>query len=340
MEQTKATVLNELLDTGDLSHVGGVEFEEIVFKHVEKNAVGTIFENKIKHTKDREFPDIIDDEYFGIEVKATKRDDWSSLGNSVLESSRGSSTQKIYMFFGKLGGDPDIIYRDYEECLKGIAVTHYPRYQIDMRLPEGSSIFDKMNMTYDEIKSSKNPIVPIRRYYRSLLKEGDSLWWMDNNDRSLNSSPILKSLGSLDEDHKNLLFAEIYVRFPEILGSSSKKFEKVAGFLVTNHNVISSNLRDAFTANGTVTLTYHAEEVIVPQIIYRMLKLANRIKVVLERTTVSDIENMWQKGIDGYPSALEAWLNEIDLMSTHMDLPISPSELFQSNLTGELRFPK
>ena len=55
--------------------------------------------------------------------------------------------ERIYMTFGKLGGNPiEFLSKPYEQCLYGIAVTHMPRYLIDMRLNQGETIFDKMGV--------------------------------------------------------------------------------------------------------------------------------------------------------------------------------------------------
>ncbi len=155
---TKNSTLSSVDQYGHPERISGNEFEEIVYENARSCARATKLDGEIIHTADREFPDIIAADYYGIEVKATKKDDWTSIGNSVLESSRISSVEKIYLFFGKLGGNPDIKYRDYEACLKGISVTHYPRYQIDMNLPNGDSIFDKMNIPYDDLRHMNNPI--------------------------------------------------------------------------------------------------------------------------------------------------------------------------------------
>ena len=326
MERTKESVLAELATLKNPAKLSGSEFEKIVFRHTEKNAIGTPFQNKLRHTKDREFPDIVDGDYYGIEVKATEKDNWTSIGNSVLESSRDVSTRHIYIFFGKLGGQPDIQFRNYEDCLKGIAVTHYPRYQIDMQLQDGNSIFHKMGVSYDEIKDSDNPVKPIRNYYKSLTREGEALWWMDDDgEGSTTTAPIIKSLSSLKGEERNRLIADIYIRFPSILGNGSKKFIEVAAYLVTEYSIVSSSLRDSFTAGGVVSLEYRDKQFIVPQIALRMLELAPYINEQLIN-------------FDG-ESPLTTWLEIIDAKSAYMQLPFALSELFNARLMHQLDLP-
>lgn len=341
MEQTRQTVLEELRQTNNPATLTGAQFESMVFSHAENNALGTVFEGKLRHTLDREFPDIVDEEFYGIEVKATKKDDWTSIGNSVLESSRDVNTEKIYVFFGKLGGQPDIMWRDYESCLKGIAVTHYPRYQIDMELADGHSIFDKMGISYDEIKDSDNPVQPIRRYYKSLMREGEALWWMDDNTENTSvSAPIITNFSNLSSDEKDSLVTELYVRFPAVLSNGTKKYAEVAAFLVAEKSVVSSSLRDTFSAGGRVTLEFDGIEIDVPKIVPQLLSYANRIDSLLSSMSLELLSELWQHDTSGFLSAKDAWLSEVDENSAHMELPVKLSILFEARLSGELSLPQ
>lgn len=50
------------------------------------------------------FPDIVAEKYYGIEVKSTKEDHWTSTGSSILETTRIENVDDIYMLFGKKEG--------------------------------------------------------------------------------------------------------------------------------------------------------------------------------------------------------------------------------------------
>ena len=123
----------------------GSPLEDDVKAALDECAIGTPFENTIEKISGQKFPDIVAAKLYGVEVKSTKENHWTSTGSSILESSRVADVERIFMTFGKLGGNP-IAFRSrpYEECLSGIAVTHMPRYLIDMRLNQGETIFDKM----------------------------------------------------------------------------------------------------------------------------------------------------------------------------------------------------
>ena len=119
----------------------GVSFEFFVFEQMCLAAKDSKFEGTINQTGKQTFPDIIANKYYGIEVKVTAEDKWVSTGNSVLEGTRVEAVEKIYMFFGKLGGVADIKYRQYQDCLCEVGVTHSPRYKIDMLLAQGAFNF-------------------------------------------------------------------------------------------------------------------------------------------------------------------------------------------------------
>ena len=75
----------------------------------------------------------------------------------------------IYMLFGKLGGNvPQFKCRPYQDVLYDIAVTHSPRYLINMEIESKDTIFSKMGTTYDEFRVSPDSISKVRKYYREL----------------------------------------------------------------------------------------------------------------------------------------------------------------------------
>lgn len=310
----KSGTLTDIATYGHPERISGNEFEEIVYDNMKASACNTNLANQIIHTADREFPDIIAAGYYGIEVKATKKDDWTSIGNSVLESSRIASVEKIYMFFGKLGGTPDIRFRDYESCLKGISVTHYPRYQIDMNLAQGESIFEKMGISYDELRTMQNPISKIRKYYKQQMSPGDSLWWIDDETDNLPAlNPVIRNLSSLSTIEKDQIIATTIALFPEIFSSSTKKYERIPAFLASQYGVVTANLRDFFTAGGQVKVMQDGHLIQVPQVVYRTRLLASKIHDTLKNKTKQDLENYWgHKITTDFIGADAAWCEEAD----------------------------
>ena len=213
-------------------------------------AVGTVFENTIELIGGQKFPDIIAKKYYGIEVKTTTQNHWKTTGNSVLESTRVDNVERIFMLFAKLASPIEFRCRPYEEVLSEVVVTHSPRYLIDMNLEQGKTIFDKIKIPYDALRKNENPIRPIVDYYKSKLKPGEELWWMDSENNSKPSSIVIKIWNNLSAREKQELKNRSMIYFPELFGNSNDKFGRLAIWLVTREAVVCPNVRDLFTAGG------------------------------------------------------------------------------------------
>ncbi len=225
---------------------GGNPLEDDVKSALEECAKGTPFENTIEKISGQKFPDIVAAKFYGVEVKSTKENHWISTGSSILETTRLSDIERIYMTFGKLGGNPiEFLSKPYEECLYGIAVTHMPRYLIDMRLCHGETIFDKMGISYDELRQMDNPIAPVSKYYRSKLKPGESLWWAgDSADEAVSATVKLWKNVSLEEKRRFTVYG--CVSFPEVFGGDYDRY----ALWLTSQGVVDPHIRDQFSAGG------------------------------------------------------------------------------------------
>lgn len=230
----------------------GTELEKDVYNALEKSAVHTPFEGTIQLVSGASFPDIVAGKYYGVEVKSTNKNHWKSIGSSILESTRDKNIERIYLTFGKLGLPIEFKSRPYEECLSGISVTHYPRYQIDMQLKKGETIFDKMGISYDSLRNMDNPVTPVSKYYKSRLKDGESLWWASDSTVEESTVPATVKLWSiLSASEKTHFTVKGYALFPEILScGNSKKYQRFALWLATNCGIINTNIRDQFSAGG------------------------------------------------------------------------------------------
>ena len=106
------------------------------------------------------FPDIVIDfpngEKYGIEVKSSSSPtskSWKINGNSVLGSTK-EDVIDTYVIFGKTAiGNQGFRFKRYEDAVANVAVTHSPRYTIDMDIPPEETF-------------SQNPGFPINRFPR------------------------------------------------------------------------------------------------------------------------------------------------------------------------------
>lgn len=128
----------------------GEKMEKVALNALRNVAPSTPFRREeIRLVSGAMFPDIVAEKHYGVEVKTTKTNSWKSTGSSIIESTRVEDISRIFMLFGKLGGEyAQFKCRPYEDCMSNIAVTHSPRYLIDMELsPEMNlTIFDKMEI--------------------------------------------------------------------------------------------------------------------------------------------------------------------------------------------------
>lgn len=313
LENTKLEIEKHLKDKGLPKGMSGESFEILVFSEMLKSAKGTRFDGHVEQTSTHAFPDIIARKLYGVEVKMTISDKWISTGNSVLETTRVEDIKTIYLFFGKFGDHFEAKYRKYEECMYEVGVTHSPRYKIDMNLPNGKSIFDKLGISYESFRQEKSPIKRLKKYYRDQLKEGEELWWIDPTSEDVSVSPVIKSFKSLDESEKERFTNEVMVLFPEIFGSSSVKFERAAAYLITNYNAVSSSLRDNFTAGGQVEIKISNKKITVQRLCYNLFIRAKQIKSMIENTSQEKLADYWKINVE--KSSLNTWLGLLEKYS-------------------------
>jgi hypothetical protein len=125
-----------------------------------------------------------------------------------------------------------------------------------MELKQGETIFDKMGISYEQLRKMDNPVAPVSKYYKSCLREGESLWWASDTDVESSNVPITVKLWSvLSSDEKTHFTVQGYALFPEILSrGNSKKYQRYALWLATNCGIVNTNIRDQFSAGGQVNI--------------------------------------------------------------------------------------
>lgn len=198
------------------------------------------------------FPDIAVGR-FGVEVKFTLNDTWRSVANSVLETNRIESVEKIYLVFGKMGGKPEVRWGDYEQSVIHVRTSHVPRFEVE--LFASRSLFDLMGISYDNFRQlpMEEKMRHIRAYARSRLGEGERLWWLEDTPDPEHSLPIQARLyTSLPTEEKKRLRAEAALLCPSIVdsGRSRNKYDDVVLYLLTYHGVVSHQVRDLFSAGS------------------------------------------------------------------------------------------
>ncbi len=195
------------------------------------------------------FPDVLVNG-FGVEVKYTQRKTWHGTGNSIFEGMRDANTSQIYLVFCR-ADLPEIRWRRYEDCIKGVRISHSPRYMIDMDINE--SFFDSLGIPYTEFLSYsiREKMAHVREHVKKRISEHEKLWWIDEeNSHTLPMQVQIYRL--LPPEIKVLLRAETALMCPQIFkGSRQKgKYDQAAIYLLTQHGVVAPQIRDLFTAGS------------------------------------------------------------------------------------------
>jgi hypothetical protein len=327
---------------------GAQKLEADVFDTLQQLAKGTHFENKLELVSGFKFPDIVayvnQTQGYGLEVKTTKQNGWTCIGNSVLESTRVDNIERIYLFFGKLAPPVGFKWRLYQACLPDVAVTHSPRYQIDMNLPEGASIFDKLGIPYDTLRNSGQPIKPIVDYYKQHLKSGESLWWMGDSDQEQAASITITLWSHLDKRQKDTLIREATCLFPEVLAQgqskgSKGKYNRFVVWLV-NKGIAYASSRDGFSAGGVQEVTIGNNNYSkVPKQVAVVLKDAEKIAETLANLPHELLADTWGEVIEN--DRLSQWLRLVSpyIQSQYTFSDGFPSVFQQALVQGAACYP-
>lgn len=296
MEQTQASfealaaaatdLLNRIAteDPSFLRNATATQVEEAAFKALQAVCDGSPFSMEdVRWISGARFPDIVVGGRFGVEVKSTAKDYWTSTGSSIVETTREPGVGHILLLFAKLGGTrAEFRCRPYGEVMREIAVTHCPRYLIDMELADGESIFDKIGTDYDTFRSGGQAISIVRDYYRrKALAEGraEMPWWLGDTHGDTATSVTVGFWKDLPAETRKDYQARMFALFPEVLKSD---FDNASLWLVTTKSVLNAHIRDTFSAGGTVS-AINGERLPkpAPQIYKRLIDSAPRIRALL-----------------------------------------------------------
>lgn len=265
--------------------------------------------------KAQAFPDIAVGA-FGVEVKFTLNDSWRSVANSVLETQRVENVRKIYIVFGKMGGEPEVRWEEYEKCVIHVRTSHVPRFEVELFAEK--SLFDQMGIPYDEFRNlpMREKMRHIRSYAKGRLKTGESLWWLDDEAPETHSVPMQTRLyTSLTKSEKTRLRAEAFLLFPEILksGRMRNKYDRVVLYVLVQHGVLCHQARDLFSA-GSVAVPGNKER--GGLYIERALKLieGEMSKAALDMSDALFVE-YWGKSVPP-EKRISHWLKLADKVAT------------------------
>lgn len=295
----------------------------------------------------QKFPDIVIEQYYGVEVKATNKDDWKSTGSSIVESTRVELVENIYMLFGKLGGlVPEFRCRPYQDVLYDVAVTHSPRYMINMDLKEHETIFDKMNTTYDKFRTSSDSIEQVRRYYKQKAKrehKQEMPWWLSSSGEETTSHFNVRLWSSIEHVEKEELRVLALILFPELLTpfKNVDKYVNVSLWLCSYRQIVCPNIRDVFSAGGQIHYVDGKKLGIpLPKIFATIVKYAPAVKKMLENPTSELLELITEhnKNLLNGSSLYENWLEVCQIIADEYKVGIPLKDWISQKV--DFRFTK
>lgn len=246
---------------------------------------------------------------FGVEVKYSKRDTWNAVGNSVFESMRDPDVRSIYVVFGKVGGEPEVRWARYEDCVKHVRVSNAPRFVVDME-HEGSSLFEQFDIEYDDFAklSEDDKMEYIRDYWRDRIEPGEHLWWLESS----HTLPLnVRLYMYLPQQEKRMLRAEAALLCPQICkGARSRgKYEDAAVYLLTYHGVFCPQARDLFSA-GSVALRADSERG-GNYVLRALLDIEDLMVDAAKRMDDALFEEYWGSGCE-LDQRIGRWLQKAD----------------------------
>lgn len=300
---------------GFLANASASEVEKEVCEALMTACVPPFSPSDIMLVSGARFPDIVVAGLYGVEVKSTIKDHWTSTGSSIVESTRQPGVERIAMLFAKLGGFvKEFRWRPYEDVLKDIAVTHCPRYLIDMELPQDKSIFKKIGTDYDTFRKSGNSIALVRDYYRDKahsMGRTEMPWWLGDPQADVATSVTVTLWRNLPLHEKYNLRAMMLILFPEV---ANEKFDNAALWLVTTRSVLNPHIRDVFSAGGKVQELGGFQLLTPMPKIYKTItdSLPTICQLLADREFVngSDIA-AFNPELASAPNPLYAWINQI-----------------------------
>lgn len=288
-----------------------VEASEYVIKESHLDCV--IDYNEGSHA----FPDITytfnNEVCHGIEVKSSTQayaspNSWTILGNSIVGNTR-INVEALFVIFIKVGDNGCFIKSaNYEDSVSDVVVTHSPRYKLNLAQPLEDSFFYKSGISYDDLKTSENPINLITDYFR---EEGLTAWWITDSAPS-----VIKNWSELDNEVISKILAQSFVLFPEIIYSSgTDKYKRLSKWLVAKYSVVDTSLRDKFTAGGKVSLSFGDTTFEnIPRVFSTFHSLSDQFLNQLYTLPSEDLEQFWKNynfTSDSSENRLTYWKNTV-----------------------------
>lgn len=268
------------------------------------------------------FPDIVVNG-FGVEVKTVQTDSWLTIGNSIFEGTRATTTRSVYVMFGKMGGVPEVRWAPYGKVVSHVRTTHMPRFVLD--LATGDPLFEKIGIIYDDFcaLSEEEKMDHVRDYARGRLQPGEHLWWLEDRPQQPHALPLQVRLWhNLDDEEKVRLRAEAIILNPQIVrsGRARHKYDDVATYILTVHGVLCPQVRDLFSAGSAAGVVRPEDERGGVYIQRALSAIEDELRAAADRLDDALFEEYW-KTVVPKRDRLREWLRRADEYAAPLWVP-------------------
>ena len=104
-----------------------------------------------------------------------------------------------------------------------------------------------------------------------------------------------KVWSSLDANVRDLFVAQAFVYFPEVLGTSTQKYQRFSEWLASRHGILCTNVRDVFGAGGKKTVTVSGVTLCdAPKVITTLFNNAYQVRAILAAVSDRDLAAYFQ----------------------------------------------
>lgn len=276
----------------------------------------------VEHHGGHSFPDVtIRNSQIGIELKGAIGAHKFN-GNSVVGGTMKLSLTKIYLFYW-IGKDRIVGFRDYFDCVAFPVVTHSPRFQLDINLEPGMSMFgegagkvgkvDEVIFRGQKGMDSEKIISWMAAQARA---RNQTPWWIDSDETLPRGSTGLRQFRDLSQNERKLILKKAFLLFPELFRKTSPtKYDRVSAWAITFNDVLIK--RDVFSAGGQVPIALQADgndTYMLPAVIKRgidALKSAGTLYLDEVSTALGIQFKTWDEYLNVFESELKVNLSYV-----------------------------
>lgn len=130
---------------------------------------------------------------------------------------------------------------------------------------------------------------------------GERLWWAADETEG-SGPPTLRLWSSLSPEEKESQLAQGCALFPELMADGSRmknKYDRFSLWLVAEHGVVNTHLRDGISAGGQVELpTLEGSLVRMPAVFGRIHRYRTLIAQTIEQTAQPVLEEYWGQPVE------------------------------------------